>query len=559
MRVAHILSGAAFDVGNWPDARAWMDRTYALSGQMLGSAFTQRGREEAVWETARYNAKLPYSLVQQGEPGEALVRLEQSKARLRSESLRLDDLRLSAHNPEGRDAVRRASESVRALEGQMRTSDPARARELAEELRAARAKLQRLVTSADDQSTTMGEFDLPAILQTIPEGGALVAPVFSSQGSVVFVVPGGAHCVEPGHVLPLPITESDLRAILSGHEASGQLGGWLGAYSFRKSDPHGWRKAIEESGRALWEGLMRPVHERLFELGLAEGAPVVLLPQGGLGVLPLHAAWRELDGRPRAFLDDFTVIYAPSARALGVCQQRLNSAVRGRHSLLAVVDPTGDLPWALAEGRSVAGHFAPASRSVLERASATPEAVAAGCQGSSYLHFACHGRYDWDDAARSGLILAGGQLTLADVLSGPELASTRLVALSACETGISRAIGTPDEYVGLPGGFLQAGAPAVIGALWPVPDDSTAAFFSRFYQLHLSGGLAPAAALRQAQRWLRDATAKELSDGFVQAGIKNRELVGLFSEPAQQTAPLSADDRPFAHPFYWAAFQFYGA
>src|SRR5262249_6713866 len=132
--------------------------------------------------------------------------------------------------------------------------------------------------------------------------------------------------------------------------------------------------------------------------------------------------------------------------------------------------------------------------------------------GHGYIHFACHGRYDWTDTQRSGLILAGGSLlTLADVSAGPDLGTTRLVTLSACETRISKVIRTPDEYIGLPACFLQAGAPAVVGALWPVSDIATALLLCRFYHLRLDGGLPPAGALRQAQLWLRDATAQELA------------------------------------------------
>ena len=48
--------------------------------------------------------------------------------------------------------------------------------------------------------------------------------------------------------------------------------------------------------------------------------------------------------------------------------------------------------------------------------------------------------------------------------------------------------GGPDECLGPPAGFLQAGAPAVVSTLWPVSDLSTMLLIERFYQLHIKDG-----------------------------------------------------------------------
>jgi CHAT domain-containing protein len=72
-----------------------------------------------------------------------------------------------------------------------------------------------------------------------------------------------------------------------------------------------------------------------------------------------------------------------------------------------------------------------------------------------------------------------------------------LVALSACETGIS-AVAPGDELIGLARGFFSAGAPTLLVSLWTVDDASTAALMSSFYT-RLRAGDRPAAALRYAQ------------------------------------------------------------
>ena len=77
------------------------------------------------------------------------------------------------------------------------------------------------------------------------------------------------------------------------------------------------------------------------------------------------------------------------------------------------------------------------------------------------LHFCCHGAADPQDPVRSGLHLADDErITAADVMS--QHIASRLVVLSACESGI---VGRdlPDEVIGLPTAFLEAGAAGVVG------------------------------------------------------------------------------------------------
>jgi CHAT domain-containing protein len=127
---------------------------------------------------------------------------------------------------------------------------------------------------------------------------------------------------------------------------------------------------------------------------LAEGASVVLLPQGGLGLLPLHTAWRrEASGERRYFLDDYTMAYAPSGYALATSRNRLDEPRRQQQSLLAVVDATKSLTFAPAEVEALAALFAEPKPRVLPPEQASREAVLGMAATCNYLHFACHGSY----------------------------------------------------------------------------------------------------------------------------------------------------------------------
>jgi CHAT domain-containing protein len=403
---------------------------------------------------------------------------------------------------------------------------------------------------------------LPEILELVPEGGAMVATLVTPQGSAAFVLPAGLSEVTDAHILALDgLDDTEVSAWLEGTAADP---GWLRmVFDMGVADRQGALVDRAEAFTArLWPLLMGRIHDHLVHLGLREGATILLMAQGRLGLVPLHAAWREVDGAKRAFLDDWTVVHMPSAYALAAGRRRLRDPRRHRQSLLAVIDPTDDLRFARLEGEEVATLFDPGARDALVGADASREDVIARSAGSAYVHFACHGTYDWRDVTRSALLLAGSEpLTLGEIVSpGFELSATRLVTLSACATGLTAYRTSPDEYIGLPAGFLEAGAPAVISSLWAVDDLSTGLLMREFYRGHLHDGLAPAIALRSAQLWLRSATAERLGLAGLWRRIYEdsgqRDVHAFRAMRYFQAQPAAT---PFANPYFWAGFTMSGA
>jgi CHAT domain-containing protein len=71
-------------------------------------------------------------------------------------------------------------------------------------------------------------------------------------------------------------------------------------------------------------------------------------------------------------------------------------------------------------------------------------------------------------------------------ISHLNLSNTKLVVLSACETGLGDIKGSEGVY-GLQRAFKMAGADYLLVSLWQVPDKETVEFMDLFYQSWLSG------------------------------------------------------------------------
>ena len=125
--------------------------------------------------------------------------------------------------------------------------------------------------------------------------------------------------------------------------------------------------------------------------------------------------------------------------------------------------------------------------------------------GSRIVHFATHAILDEEHPELSGIVLSmftpdgrprDGFLRAHDVFN--LRLSAELVTLSACRTALGRDY-KGEGLVGLARGFMYAGAPRVVGTLWPSDDKAGAELMVRFYRKMLKEGARPAAALRMAQ------------------------------------------------------------
>ena len=75
---------------------------------------------------------------------------------------------------------------------------------------------------------------------------------------------------------------------------------------------------------------------------------------------------------------------------------------------------------------------------------------------------------------------------------------TRLVVLSACQTGIER-VYQGEGAIGLARPFIASGVPVVVGSLWPVESESTADLMISFHKQRKQNHVSTVEALRGAQ------------------------------------------------------------
>jgi CHAT domain-containing protein len=321
----------------------------------------------------------------------------------------------------------------------------------------------------------------------------------------------------------------------------------------------GLDRAVRQAERWIGSELAAPIAEFL---GAEEAVGVTLVLNGPLATYPLGAARWEIDGGgQRCLLDDFEIAYAPSATAAALCHERRDRAAEEQPQLVALGNPSGDLPAALEEVNEIARGF-PGPAEVAIEAEADGDFLRSFAAGASHLHLACHGSAAALAPEDAGIELADGLFSLADLAAIGGLRA-RLTVLSACQSAIQDIGQLPGEATSAATALILAGSAAVIASLWPVDDAATALLMVRFYEEHAWAGRAPTAALRRAQLWLRDLDAERertylSSHPDLGAAFERRRAEGA---PPGRRGPggARAGLRPYAHPEFWAPFIAVGA
>ena len=348
------------------------------------------------------------------------------------------------------------------------------------------------------------------------------------------------------------ITSTSIAGIVLGDLETGEVG-LLGAQT------NGMPEDALEGALTRAFCHLSPIASVIAEQG-RDSDTVILVPTGLLGLVPLHAL--PLTSSKDAVLDEVVEVHlAPSAAVYSASCHRSARQVQQNLVAIADTDPAHPLPGSLAEVIEIATLFPSGGASIRTGAAASLEWVLDNAAKASHLHLACHGASDISDPDGGRIVLGGGSRLSTRELANRQRLNARVTVASACQTGIYATGASPDEFVGLASGLLQAGAACAIVSLWPVLDETTPLLMSRFYEyLNLSLPAAeqrPVTALRAARLWLRTLTSAELQL-YISARPALAHTLRAAGLPVNRGSDATKSNRPFASPECWAPFIAYG-
>ncbi|HVS96723.1 MAG TPA: CHAT domain-containing tetratricopeptide repeat protein [Puia sp.] len=288
------------------------------------------------------------------------------------------------------------------------------------------------------------------------------------------------------------VTKDDFKyiAIDSLNRLQSDVADWLQAL---KTTGNGRRFHGEAVGRRLYAELVRPIQSIA-----GNKREWILIPDGFLYLLPWESLPADPDGR-QYLLETTTVSYRWSSKLL-----REDWQGPGR-----IMDVLSFAPFAKAGG----GKFSrlPASADEIAGlggaqyldAAATKAEFLQAVNHYPIVHLATHAVSSTDDAAASFIAFYPKRAAVMEdrlfleELYGLDLRPTRLVIISACETGEGKVI-AQEGVISLARAFAYAGCGSTINSLWKADDRATSYILRQFY-LHLKEGETKARALQLAK------------------------------------------------------------
>ena len=222
---------------------------------------------------------------------------------------------------------------------------------------------------------------------------------------------------------------------------------------------------------------------------------LLVSPHGALNILP----WAALPHAGRRLFEHLPVAVVPNVAAIPLLAARPRAAPRAGlfgdplDAALNHAENRADIGPGIADLAALYGPDRLVAPPVT-RAAATLDGfralAAAGTGQGAMLHLACHGTFDYDDPAGSGLKICGRRLTAAEIALRP--LGYAEVTMAACSTGVrpNTVAGVQllgDDIVGLPASLLEAGAGTVLVSTTEAGSGASQAFFNAYHARRLEG------------------------------------------------------------------------
>lgn len=292
------------------------------------------------------------------------------------------------------------------------------------------------------------------------------------------------------------------------------------------SNPNrGVTEEITSAARELYDLLISPV-----EQFLGDKTYLCIIPDKRLNYFPFGSLISPTSGR--YFMQEHLYVLAPSANVfLASSEAASKKAETASERLLAVGNPSfdhskfSDLRSAATEAQEIARYY---NSIPLIGERAREYRVKDEMRKADVIHLASHYVVNEQSPMLSGLLLAkeaeppenkgeDGVLQASEIYD-MHLPRTRLVVLSACQTGNEQSI-RGEGPIGVARPFLKAGVPLVVASLWPIDSSATAELMISFHRHR-----------KQDKRWTVEALR------------------------LAQLDMLGSSEQAYRHPYYWASF-----
>ena len=390
-------------------------------------------------------------------------------------------------------------------------SEQSRARSLLDAVNSGRRAATKKARLTELSPVVSSSLTLAQIQKKMPAASQIVQYAVLDKKTIVWVITNTTVRQEE-----VPLTATALTE---------KVNGFLETVNQRpNSEAYKPDRAIE-----LYNLLIAPIEQHL-----TQSKFLVIVPDKVLNYLPFSALISPTTSQ--SLIEEYDI----GAAASGTLFVNLSTAAarKTRHSkerLLTVGNPKfsrerfnslRDLPSSVTESKTIAGLYENAK--LLSPDEAMESNVTAELAQSEVAHLAMHFVLNARAEMLSGFPLtpetsnngtAGGfdGFLQSYEICRLDLRRMRLIVLSACQTGIEKQY-RGEGAVGAARPFFIAGVPTVVGTLWPVDSDASAALMVSFHQRRRES-LSTTRALRQAQIDM-----------------------------------LHGDDEQYRHPYYWASF-----
>jgi CHAT domain-containing protein len=345
-----------------------------------------------------------------------------------------------------------------------------------------------------------GELELSRLQQKLEENGEYYKLKYGDSSESIRDLQGDLSAGQAmislyaaGGVLHVfVVTKQDFRYthIDSLAQVEADVGRWLDAL---KTTGNGRRFHGDAIGRRLYAELVRPIQA-------AAGAQQewILIPDGFLYLLPWESLPADADGR-QYLLETTTISYRWSSKLL---KGDSEAPTKGMGVLsFAPFAKQGDVHFSrlAASADEIEGL---AGAQYLD-GDATKAEFLQNVNRYPVVHLATHAISSTDNAAASFIAFypvrhsAIEDRLFLEELYGLDLRPTRLVIISACETGEGEVV-AQEGVISLARAFAYAGCGSTINSLWKADDKATSYILRQFY-VHLKEGETKARALQLAK------------------------------------------------------------